>query len=81
MARALESRLGKLEAARQPPKAVFFLVWGRDEAEIEQAVASARAGGSLGRGDTIVRALWTGHNGMPARRGIRMNGYEVGAGS
>src|SRR3954468_19395457 len=70
MARAVEGRLRKLEAVRRPPKAVFFLAWGRNEAEIERAVADARAGGSLSRGDTVVRALWTGHSGGPPSRWI-----------
>src|SRR3954463_5020203 len=68
--RGIETRLRKLEAKRRPPEGVFFLAWGRSEAEIERALANAKAQGEVGRGDTIIRALWTGHNGGPASRWI-----------
>jgi hypothetical protein len=68
--RSIETRLRKLEAARRPPEGVFFLVWGHDEAEIERNLANAKARGEVGQGDTVVRALWTGHNGGPASRWI-----------
>ena len=68
--RGIETRLRKLEAKHRPAEGVFFLVWGRNEAEIEHAVASAKAQGELGRDDTVVRAVWTGHNGTPASRWI-----------
>ncbi len=69
--RGIETRLRKLEAKRRPPEAVFFLAWGRDEAEIERTVADAKAGGDIGRGDTVVRAVWTGHNGTPPSRWVK----------
>src|SRR5215207_3582595 len=68
--RAIETRLRKLEAKRRPAGGVFFLAWGRSEAEIERALANAKARGEVGQGDTVVRALWTGHNGGPASRWI-----------
>src|SRR4051812_10779764 len=68
--RGIETRLRKLEAARRPAGGVFFLAWGRDAAEIERAGTSARAAGSLNRGDTLVRALWTGPDDTPASRWI-----------
>jgi hypothetical protein len=49
---------------------VFFLAWGRSEAELARAVTEARESGSVNRGDTLVRALWTGHNGGPPSRWI-----------
>src|SRR5215204_6149102 len=66
----IETRLRKLEAARRPKGGVFFPAWRRDKDEIERAVASARAGGSVGRGDTLVRASWTAHDTIPALRWI-----------
>jgi hypothetical protein len=68
--RGIETRLRKLEAKRRPAGGVFFLAWGRDEAEIERAVANAKAQAEISRGDTVVRARWTGHNGTPASRWI-----------
>ena len=67
--RGVETRLRKLEVKRRPAGA-FFLAWGRSEAEIERTVADAKAGGSIGRGDTLVRVLWTGQDTMPASRWI-----------
>src|SRR3712207_1347234 len=68
--RGIETRLRKLEAKRRPAEGVFFLVWGRNEAEIERAVVDAKAQRNVARGDTVVRALWTGHNGGPPARWI-----------
>ena len=77
MARAVERRLRKLEAKRRPAEGVFFLVWGRSPAETEQGMAAAKARGEVGHGDTIIRALWTGHNGgppSPAPRRVHQHG-------
>src|SRR4051794_33452546 len=68
--RGIETRLRKLEAKRRPPEGVFFLVWGHDAVEIERNLATAKARGEVGRGDTIIRARWTGHNGGPESRWI-----------
>ena len=68
--RGIETRLRKLEAKRRPAEGVFFLVWGRSPAEIEQAVTAAKTSGTIVRGDTVVRAVWTGHNGGPPSRWI-----------
>jgi hypothetical protein len=68
--RGIETRLRKLEAKRRPAEGEFFLVWGRSPVETEQAVAAAKAQGTVGRGDTVVRALWTGQNGGPPSRWI-----------
>jgi len=45
MIRGLETRLRKLEAKRRPAEGLFYLVWGRDEAEVEAALARAEAEG------------------------------------
>ena len=75
--RGIETRLRKLEAARRPPGGVFFMAWGRDEAEIERAVANAKAQAEISQGDTLVRALWTGHNGTLASRWIAQPRREL----
>ena len=61
-------RLRKLEGARR--RGVFFLAWGRDDAEIAGQLDEARARGIVGRGDLIVRAHWNGRNGPPPSRWI-----------
>ena len=58
--RSFESRLRKLEAAHRPEGAVFFLAWGRDEAEAESVADRALARGVLRWGDTVVQAAWPG---------------------
>ena len=45
MTRAIEGWLRKLEAKRRSVEGLFYLVWGRDEAEVERTVMSARAAG------------------------------------
>ena len=68
--RGIEARLRKLEAKRRPAEGLFYLVWGRDEAEVERMVASAREAGIIGAGDTLVCAVWTGPEAMPAPRWV-----------
>jgi hypothetical protein len=68
LARGIQMRLRKLEGARQ--RGVFFLAWGRDDAEIAGQLDEARARGIVGRGDLIVRAHWNGPNGPPPSRWI-----------
>jgi hypothetical protein len=61
-------RLGKLERARQT--GVFFLAWGRDDAQIAGKLDEARARGIVGCRDLIVRAHWNRPNGLPPSRWI-----------
>ena len=68
LARGIQMRLRKLEGARRT--GVFFLAWGRDDAEIAGQLDEARARGIVGRGDLIVRAHWNGRNGPPLSRWI-----------
>ena len=68
LARGIEMRLRKLEGARR--RGVFFLAWGRDDAEIARNLDEARARGIVGCRDLIVRAHWNRHNGLPPSRWI-----------
>jgi hypothetical protein len=68
LARGIAMRLRKLEGARRT--GVFYLAWGRDDAEIARNLDEARARGIVGRGDLIVRAHWNGRNGPPLSRWI-----------
>ena len=68
LARGIAMRLRKLEGARRT--GVFFLAWGRDDAEIAGQLDEARARGIVGRGDLVVRAHWNGRNGPPPSRWI-----------
>jgi hypothetical protein len=66
--RGIQMRLGKLEGARRT--GVFYLAWGRDDAEIADQLDEARARGIVGRGDLVLRAHWNGRNGPPLSRWI-----------
>jgi hypothetical protein len=77
--RAIELRVRKLEAARLPPDAVFFLAWGRNDAEVQQVVRVAKSAGKISRGDLLVRAHWRGANGAPASRWITGARRELSA--
>jgi hypothetical protein len=66
--RGIQMRLRRLEGARQT--GVFFLAWGRVDAEIAGKLDEARARGIVGRGDLVVRAHWNGNNGPPPSRWI-----------
>jgi hypothetical protein len=68
LARGIQMRLRKLEGARRT--GVFFLAWGRDDAEIASNLDQASARGIVGRGDLIVRAHWSARNGPPPSRWI-----------
>ena len=52
MRQNVESRLRRLEVARLPPNALFYLAWS------EQAVAEAEDAGTLRHGDVLVRGEW-----------------------
>ncbi len=40
MLRSIETRLRKLEAARKPEDGVFFLIWGRNQDQIELGLSN-----------------------------------------
>jgi hypothetical protein len=68
--RGIETRLRRLEVARRPNAAAFFLLWGRNPAELETRLEDAKERGAVTRGDPLVRAIWTGNNGTPPARWI-----------
>jgi len=64
----LERRLSKIEAARRPPRGLYFVVWGYTAAEIEEAVSRARQTGHIADGEPIVRCAWPAEYPMPTPR-------------
>jgi hypothetical protein len=64
---AIDLRLRRLERARRDHYGVFFLAIGRDDAEIETAIANARASLTLQPNDLAVRLKWHGENMPPSR--------------
>ena len=56
MSRAMKSRIGKLEAARQsPPAGRNHLILGCSDAELEQQEEAKRASGEIQDGDRVMR--------------------------
>lgn len=64
----LERRLAKIEAARRPPRGLYFVVWGCTAAEIEETVSRSRQSGHIAEGEPIVRCAWPSEYPMPAPR-------------
>lgn len=65
---SLERRLAKIEAARRPPRGLYFVVWGCTAAEIEEAVNQSRQSGHIADGELIVRCAWPAEYLLPAPR-------------
>jgi hypothetical protein len=76
---ALDFRLRRLERARRDHHGVFFLAVGRDDAEIEAAIADACASLTLRLNDLVVRLPWHEDN-MPQSRWILTRWSQPGVG-
>jgi hypothetical protein len=74
----LPARLEKLERVSRPKGEQFFMIWGRSEADLADALAAAKADGSLQVGDRFDTRLWTHATEPPPARWISLAemGYE-----
>jgi hypothetical protein len=70
MRSGLTNRIVRLETARGRADGLFFVAWGRDQEEIEQTLADARASGAVRDGDTVVRAVWPNQTPLPRSRWV-----------
>jgi hypothetical protein len=70
MRTGLTNRIVRLETARGRADGLLFVAWGRDQAEIEQALADARESGAVRDGDTVVRAAWPNQTPLPLSRWV-----------
>jgi hypothetical protein len=70
MLNGLTKRIVRLETARGRADGLFFIAWGRDQAEIEQTLADARASAAVRDGDTVVRAVWPNQTPLPRSRWV-----------
>jgi hypothetical protein len=75
----VDLRLRRLERARRDHHGVFFLAIGRDDTEIEAAIANARARLTLQLNDLVVRLPWHEDN-MPQSRWILTRWSQPGVG-
>src|ERR1700726_1335631 len=58
-------RVVKLERLRRPKGARFFMIWGRDEADLARKLAKAKAEGDLLPGDRFDTRIWTYSSALP----------------
>jgi hypothetical protein len=66
----LNGRIVKLEGLyrRRPRDNRFFLIWGRDEADLAQRLAKAKADGDLLPGDRFESRIWSHASAPPPPR-------------
>lgn len=57
-ANSLSGRVGKLERLQRPEVSSFYLVLGRDEADIANKVRKAKERGEINRGDKFDTRIW-----------------------
>jgi hypothetical protein len=72
---SLKGRVVKLESfcKQRPRDSRFFMIWGKDEADIEGKLHAAKAGGDLNPGDRFNAKIWTGPGLPPAPRWTQLN--------
>ncbi len=68
----LPSRLDKLERVSRPKGEQFFMIWGRTDTDLVDALTTAKADGTLQVGDRFDTKLWTHATGPPPARWISL---------
>jgi hypothetical protein len=68
----LPARLEKIEQVVPSKGAQFFMIWGRTETGLADALAAAKADGSLQVGDRFDAKLWTHATEPPPARWISL---------
>ncbi len=80
MSRVVKSRLRKVEEKTRPKGAKLYVVWGRDEAEVERLITDARKAGVLRPEDKPEASVWRLPSEMPRSRWTtldEMSGEEL----
>ncbi|MGB8743557.1 MAG: hypothetical protein WCD52_25935 [Xanthobacteraceae bacterium] len=72
----LDARLEKLERSRRPQGIPFFMVWGRSDSELTDAISKAKANGDLQVGDKFNAKIWTDASEPPPPRWVAL--AEIG---
>jgi hypothetical protein len=72
---SLKGRVVRLESlcARRPRDSRFFMVWGKDNADIERKLHAAEEGGELASGDRFDAKIWTGSGTPPLPRWTKLD--------
>jgi hypothetical protein len=68
----LPSRLDKLERVSRPKGEQFLMIWGRTDTDLVDALAAAKADGTLQVGDRFDTKLWTHAAEPPPARWISL---------
>ena len=69
----LKGRVVELERLRRPKGDRFFMIWGRDKADLARKLAKAKAEGDLLPGDRFDTRIWTYSSALPAQRWTRLD--------
>jgi hypothetical protein len=69
----LKGRVVKLERLRRPKGARFFMIWGRDKADLARKLAKAKAEGDLLPGDRFNTRIWTNSSAPSPPRWTRLD--------
>jgi hypothetical protein len=69
----LKGRVVKLERLRRPKGARFFMIWGRDKADLARQLAKAKAEGDLLPGDRFNTRIWTNSSAPSPPRWTRLD--------
>src|ERR1700680_3957385 len=69
----LRGRVVKLERLRRPKGARFFMIWGRDKADLARKLAKAKAEGDLLPGDRFNTRIWTNSSAPSPPRWTRLD--------
>ena len=69
----LKGRVVKLERLRRPKGARFFMIWGRDKADLARKLANAKAEGDLLPGDRFNTRIWTDSSAPSPPRWTRLD--------
>lgn len=74
---SLTARVGKLERLQRPEVSSFYLIWGRNEADLAKKLDDAKTRGVIKRGDRFDARVWTRPDPPPAPRWTVANEMTV----
>src|SRR5271169_2167498 len=76
MSRRLNNLIGRvieLERLRRPKGGRFFMIWGRDDADLASKLSNAKASGDARVGDKFNAAIWTSPAQPPDARWVSLD--------
>jgi len=70
---SLSARITRLERFRRPKGDRFFLIWGRDQIELTDALNRAKTAGEVRVGDRFDARIWTCPTQPPPARSVSLD--------